>query len=206
MRTLRQDSRRLPAEFVHADGFIAGADNGPSPFGQINNPERQEQGGDTQTGYVLALHMNLLPDALRAAAAKDWPTRSKPTTVCWHRLSGHALSAGRAMDTGHSDLAYRLLLNTRVSFLGLYGRPRRHHHVGALERRPDARRPQHELLQPLRLWRGGRLDLPLRRRHGCPAADAGFHTIVLHPIFDARLGSLDFRYESSYGEIRPRGQ
>jgi alpha-L-rhamnosidase len=33
-------------------------------------------------------------------------------------------------------------------------------------------------------------------------ADAGFHTIYLHPNFDDRLGSLDFRYQSSYGEIR----
>jgi alpha-L-rhamnosidase len=32
--------------------------------------------------------------------------------------------------------------------------------------------------------------------------DAGFHTVVLHPVFDARLGSLDFVYPSSYGEIR----
>ena len=28
------------------------------------------KGGDTQTGYVLALHMNLLPERLRAAAAQ----------------------------------------------------------------------------------------------------------------------------------------
>jgi alpha-L-rhamnosidase len=33
-------------------------------------------------------------------------------------------------------------------------------------------------------------------------ADAGFHTIYLHPTFDVRLGNLDFRYQSSYGEIR----
>ena len=33
-------------------------------------------------------------------------------------------------------------------------------------------------------------------------SDPGFHTIYLHPNFDARLGSLDFRYQSSYGEIR----
>ena len=31
---------------------------------------------------------------------------------------------------------------------------------------------------------------------------AGFHTVVLHPVFDARLGSVDFKYDSSYGEIR----
>jgi alpha-L-rhamnosidase len=59
--------------FVHDDGFIAGADNSPSPFGQINNPNAKSNGGDTQTGYVLALHMNLPPDSIRP----------KPTTACW---------------------------------------------------------------------------------------------------------------------------
>ena len=29
--------------------LFAGADNGPSPFGQINNPEAKAAGGDTQT-------------------------------------------------------------------------------------------------------------------------------------------------------------
>ena len=36
----------------------------------INNPDAKSNGGDTQTGYVLALHMNLLPENLRAAAAQ----------------------------------------------------------------------------------------------------------------------------------------
>jgi alpha-L-rhamnosidase len=31
--------------------------------------------------------------------------------------------------------------------------------------------------------------------------DAGFHTINLHPAFDAQLGSIDFTYPSPYGEI-----
>jgi alpha-L-rhamnosidase len=31
--------------------------------------------------------------------------------------------------------------------------------------------------------------------------DAGFHTVMLHPVFDARLGQVDFDYDSSYGEI-----
>jgi alpha-L-rhamnosidase len=33
-------------------------------------------------------------------------------------------------------------------------------------------------------------------------SEAGFHTIYLHPNFDVRLGSLDVRYQSSYGEIK----
>ena len=32
--------------------------------------------------------------------------------------------------------------------------------------------------------------------------DAGFHTVVLHPVFDARLSPLEFNYASSYGEIQ----
>ena len=33
------------------------------------------------------------------------------------------------------------------------------------------------------------------------ATDPGFHTIYLHPNFDARLGSLILDYESSFGII-----
>jgi len=31
--------------------------------------------------------------------------------------------------------------------------------------------------------------------------DAGLHTVVLHPVFDARLGSVEFRYPSQYGVV-----
>jgi alpha-L-rhamnosidase len=31
--------------------------------------------------------------------------------------------------------------------------------------------------------------------------DAGFHTVLLHPVFDARLGTVRFDYASSYGPI-----
>jgi alpha-L-rhamnosidase len=33
------------------------------------------------------------------------------------------------------------------------------------------------------------------------ALDAGFHTVVLHPVFDGRLGWLHFDYDSAYGAI-----
>jgi alpha-L-rhamnosidase len=81
-RSSKRFARHFDKQFVHDDGFVAGADNSESPFGQINNPDAKSQGGDTQTGYVLALHMNLLPENLRAAAAKSLPTRSKPITAC----------------------------------------------------------------------------------------------------------------------------
>jgi alpha-L-rhamnosidase len=31
--------------------------------------------------------------------------------------------------------------------------------------------------------------------------DAGFHTVVLHPVFDERLGHIAFDYDSAYGAI-----
>ncbi len=31
--------------------------------------------------------------------------------------------------------------------------------------------------------------------------DAGFHTVVLHPVFDERLGKIALDYQSSYGAI-----
>jgi alpha-L-rhamnosidase len=31
--------------------------------------------------------------------------------------------------------------------------------------------------------------------------DAGFHTVYLHPVFDARLGHISLDYDSAYGPI-----
>jgi alpha-L-rhamnosidase len=100
-------------EFVHSDGFIAGADNGPSPFGQINNPDAKAKGGDTQTGYVLALNMHLVPEELRSAAAEKLATKIEAN----HGLLGTGFLGtpyllATLVETGHSDLAYRLMLNT----------------------------------------------------------------------------------------------
>jgi alpha-L-rhamnosidase len=68
--------------------------------------------GDSQTGYVLAIGMDLLPDGLRAKAADRLVANVKRHD--WHLATGFlgtpdllpALS-----DTGHLDVAYRLLRN-----------------------------------------------------------------------------------------------
>ncbi|MEJ8638467.1 MULTISPECIES: alpha-L-rhamnosidase [Streptomyces] len=66
--------------------------------------------GDTQTAYVLALSMNLMPDALRTAAADRLVglIRAKD----WHLSTGF-LGTPRLLpvltDTGHTDVAHRLL-------------------------------------------------------------------------------------------------
>lgn len=66
--------------------------------------------GDTQTAYVLALSMNLVPDALRAAAADRLVSLVEAKD--WHLSTGF-LGTPRLLpvltDTGHTDVAYRLL-------------------------------------------------------------------------------------------------
>jgi alpha-L-rhamnosidase len=66
--------------------------------------------GDTQTAYVLALSMDLLPDALRAAAADRLVALIDARDG---HLSTGFLGTPRLLpvltDTGHTDVAYRLL-------------------------------------------------------------------------------------------------
>ncbi|MFJ8009098.1 alpha-L-rhamnosidase [Streptomyces fagopyri] len=66
--------------------------------------------GDTQTAYVLSLSMNLLPDALRKAAADRLVALIEAKD--WHLSTGF-LGTPRLLpvltDKGHTDVAYRLL-------------------------------------------------------------------------------------------------
>ncbi|WP_328694700.1 alpha-L-rhamnosidase [Streptomyces sp. NBC_00342] len=66
--------------------------------------------GDTQTAYVLSLSMDLLPDTLRTAAADRLVALIEAKD--WHLSTGF-LGTPRLLpvltDTGHTDVAYRLL-------------------------------------------------------------------------------------------------
>ncbi len=68
--------------------------------------------GDTQTGYVFALHMDLLPGNPRAAAADHLVAKIRERD--W-RLTTGFVGVGYLLpvltETGHADVAYRLLLN-----------------------------------------------------------------------------------------------
>jgi alpha-L-rhamnosidase len=189
--------------FVHDDGFVAGADNTPSPFGVINNPNAMSHGGDTQTGYVLALHMNLVPENLRAAAAQKLVDKIEAN----HGLLGtgflgtHYLLEELAT-TGHAKLAYKLLLNTAYPSWGYLVE---HGATTMWERwNGDQMRGDPSMNSYNHYAYGAVADWIYRYAAGVDATplDAGFHTVVLHPVFDARLGSVEFSYHSTYGVIR----
>ena len=189
-------------QFIHPDGFIAGADNTPSPFGQINNPNAKSKGGDTQTGYVLALHMNLLPDNLRAAAVDKLAAKIN---------DNHGLLATGFLGTpylleeltkaGKQELAYRLLLNTQYPSWGYLVE---HGATTMWERwNGDQMKDDPSMNSYNHYAYGAVADWIYRYAAGIDTTplDAGFHTVLLHPVFGARLGSIAFDYDSTYGPI-----
>jgi alpha-L-rhamnosidase len=188
--------------FVGDDGFIAGADNSASQFGVINNPNAKSQGGDTQTGYVLALHMNLLPENLRAAAAKRLVDKIEGN----HNLLGTGFLGTPYLleeltKAGYQKLAYTLLLNTNYPSWGYMVT---HGATTMWERwNGDQMRGDPSMNSYNHYAYGAVADWIYRYAAGIDAmpADPGFHTIVLHPMFDARLGHLSFDYDSAFGPI-----
>ena len=189
-------------QFVHDDGFVAAAGKDEPSFGVINNPDAKSNGGDTQTGYVLALHMNLLPDHLRAAAAQKLVDKIEAN----HGLLGTGFLGTPYLleeltKTGHTDLAYKLLLNTQYPSWGyLVG----HGATTMWERwNGDQMRGDPSMNSYNHYAYGAVADWIYRYAAGIDATplDAGFHTIVLHPVFGQRLGHVAFDYASAYGPI-----
>jgi alpha-L-rhamnosidase len=188
--------------YVREDGFVGAVQPGSS-FDPDAEKHMSKEPMDTQTTYVLALHMNLLPDAQRPLAGKrlvDLIARNN-----W-RLGTGFLGTPYLLEsltnTGHSDVAYRLLLNTEYPSWGylvdkgattMWERWNGDKMLGE----PGMNSYNHYAY-------GAVADWIYRYAAGIDTveSDAGFHTILLHPTFDARLGSLDFSYESAYGKIQ----
>jgi alpha-L-rhamnosidase len=189
-------------KYVHEDGFVAGADNSPSPFGQINNPNAKSHGGDTQTGYVLALHMNLLPAELRAKAAAKLAAKIEANDgLLATGFLGTPYLLEELTKAGYTSLAYKLLLNTEYPSWGyLIG----HGATTMWERwNGDQMKSDPSMNSYNHYAYGAVADWIYRYAAGVDTTplDAGFQTIVLHPVFDERLGWIRLDYDSSYGPI-----
>jgi alpha-L-rhamnosidase len=189
-------------KFVREDGFVAGADNSPSPFGVINNPNAKSHGGDTQTGYVLALHMNLLPVELRAKAAAKLAAKIEANNgLLATGFLGTPYLLEELTKAGYTKLAYKLLLNTEYPSWGyLIG----HGATTMWERwNGDQMKGDPSMNSYNHYAYGAVADWIYRYSAGIDTTplDAGFHTVLLHPVFDERLGWIRFDYDSSYGPI-----
>ncbi len=188
--------------FVRPDGYVAGADNSAPRFGIIDNPGARSTGGDTQTGYVLALHMNLLPRNLRAAAAKRLADKIEANRgLLGTGFLGTPYLLEVLAQNGYADLAYKLLFNTAYPS---WGYMIDHGATTMWERWNGNRMLDDPTMNSFNHYAYGAVGAWIYRyAAGIDATplDAGFHTVVLHPVFDARLSPVSFTYDSAYGPI-----
>ena len=159
-------------------------------------------GSGSQTSYVLTLHMNLLPGEPRAAAAQKMADDIRAHD--FHLTTGFLGTPYLLIElsnSGHSDVAYKLLLQKTYPSWGYM-----------IERGATTMWER---------WNGDqKLDDPSMNSfnhyaYGAVAEwlyryaagidedpdDPGFHSIRLHPQFSSELGQMDASYESDYGVI-----
>jgi alpha-L-rhamnosidase len=193
--------------YVRPDGFVGSIDNFPSiPPPTVKpepvDPNRPKAVVETQTGYVLALYFGLVPQDLRQAATDRLIQKIKDN----HWLLGTGFLGTPYLlevlaDNGHSDLAYRLLLNRQYPSWGYLID---HGATTTWERwngdqmlgDPAMNSYNHYAYGAVAAWIYG-----YAAGVDGTVADPGFHTVYLHPHFDSRLGNMNFSYESSYGTV-----
>ncbi len=187
--------------YVHSDGTVEGPADPDNGFSVDTRREASATPG-SQTGYVLALYMDLLPQDLRAQAAEK--------LVAKIDANGGDLGTGFLgtpyllavlTDTGHTDVAYKLLENTRYPSWGYLVD---HGATTMWERwNGDQMRGDPSMNSYNHYAYGAVADWIYRYAAGVDAVpdDPGYHTVWLHPHFDATLKSLNFHYDSPYGEI-----
>lgn len=187
--------------YVKPDGYVGGVPPPPViPAG--TQLKVSDKAVETQTGYVLALHMDLLPEALRPLAAERLVKRIEDNH--WRLGTGFLGTPyllGVLTDTGHAEVAYRLLLNTDYPSWGYLVD---HGATTMWERwNGDQMRGDPSMNSYNHYAYGAVADWIYRYAAGVDTlpGDPGFHTVLLHPNFDRRLGRLDFSYDSSYGRI-----
>jgi alpha-L-rhamnosidase len=188
--------------YVRPDGFVGGVPP-PPVFASGTATKLSDKPVDTQTGYVLALKMNLLSDALRSAAAQKLVDK---IAANHGRLGTGFLGTPYLLealaDTGHTDVAYRLLLSSEYPSWGyLVG----HGATTMWERwNGDQMRGDPSMNSYNHYAYGAVADWIYRYAAGIDTTveDPGFHTIYLHPHFGSQLGSVELEYQSHYGPIR----
>jgi alpha-L-rhamnosidase len=160
-------------------------------------------GNGSQTSYVLALHMQLIPKELRPLAANKLVADIKAHQ--WHLTTGF-LGTPYIMielsNSGHSDVAYRLLLNT--SFPS-WGYMIQHGATTMWERWNGNQMLNDPGMNSFNHYAYGAVGEWLYRYAAGIDENVvdgpGFHRIVLHPQFNATLGEAGATYDSAYGPI-----
>ena len=192
--------------YIGSGGFVGTIDHFPSIPPPTAHPTAEDldknRPVETQTGYVLALYMKLMPEEMRQAAAQRLVDKIKAN----HMLLGTGFLGTPYLlevlsDTGHSDLAYQLLLNKEYPSWGYLIE---HGATTTWERwNGDTMRNDPSMNSYNHYAYGAVAEWMYRYGAGIDTLPSGpgFRTLSLHPNFDPRLGHLDLDYDSPYGTI-----
>jgi alpha-L-rhamnosidase len=161
---------------------------------------------ETQTGYALALTMDLLPDNLREVAAGRLVQLIKGKD--WHLATGF-LGTPRLLpalsNSGHTDVAYRLLLQTSFPSWGY----QIDKGATTMWERWDGIRPdgsfQNKAMNSFNHYAYGSVgEWMYENVAGIRATAPGFQKFVVKPIPGGSLHAATSRYETAYGQIDVR--
>jgi len=159
-------------------------------------------GSGSQTSYVLALHMNLLPVGLRATAAEKLVDDIKAHDG--HLTTGFLGTPYLMIElsnSGHSEVAYQLLFNKTYPSWGymidhgattMWERWNGDQMMGDPSMNSYNHYAYGSVAEWLYRYAAGIDDEP---------EAPGFRRIVLHPQFNQELGGASASYESPYGTI-----
>lgn len=159
-------------------------------------------GNGTQTGDVLALHMNLLSESLRARVVEelvqDIEAHDGHLTT---GLLGTAYLLPELSNNAHTETAYTLLLTKTYPS---WGYAIEHGATTIWERWNGDQMMGDPSMNSFNQYVFGAVGEWLYRYAAGideDPEDPGFHRIILHPEFDARIGAVNARYDSPYGPI-----
>ena len=159
-------------------------------------------GNGSQTSYVLALHMQLLPASLRAAASQKLADDIKAHD--WHLTTGFLGTPYLMLElsnSGHSDVAYRLLMQTTYPS---WGYMIEHGATTMWERWNGDQMMADPSMNSFNHYAYGAVAEWLYRYAAGideDAAEPAFQRVILHPQFDASLKEAKATYDSAFGPI-----
>ncbi|MDX2276642.1 MAG: family 78 glycoside hydrolase catalytic domain [Hyphomonadaceae bacterium] len=158
-------------------------------------------GNGSQTGYVLALHFGLLPEAARAQAAEHLAADI--------RRRGDKLSTGflgtpyildALADHGHGDVAWSLLLQTDYPSWGYMLRKG----ATTMWERWNSDVGDVSMNSYNHYAFGAVVGFMFRRVAGIAPGEPGFKTVLIDPLLDPRVTRGGADYESVRGRISTR--
>jgi len=159
-------------------------------------------GSGSQTSYVLALHMNLLSPEQRSLAVQKLV--DDIVGHDYHLTTGFLGTPYILLelsDSGHSDTAYKLLLQTTFPS---WGYMIEHGATTMWERWNGDQMLADPGMNSFNHYAYGAVaEWLYRYAAGIDTSndDVGFHRIVLHPQFSRELGEMNATYDSVYGPI-----